>query len=102
MEKALEFLSETDRPYAEARSYYHGLVEQKPVIKAIQHSQSRAPTEKQKEQQAYQSMAYQQHLEKMEKAHLDFLSLETNRMTAQVVIDVWRSLNAARSKGILT
>ena len=93
------FLAESDENYAKAKSLHEGLVNQLKTIKAIAFGRSMASSASAKEQDAYRSRDYQYHLEKIERASVDYLTLQAKRYTAATVIDCWRSLNAARSRG---
>lgn len=99
MEQAVDYLARTDLEYARARALYEGFTEQRKVVKARQFSQSRASSMTGKEQDAYNSMHYQQHLQKIQDAHIEYLTLQAKRATETTIIDCWRSLNAARNKG---
>lgn len=99
MEEALLFLSGSDVDYARAKSLYDGLSEQRKVVKAGLFLRSGQSSASAKEQDAYSSNGYKQHLIKMETAQIAFLTLQAQRTTSAITIDCWRSLNAARAKG---
>jgi hypothetical protein len=99
MENAVEYLAMTDSEYARAKSYYEGLSEQKKIVKAQAFLRSSQSAQTAKEQDAYASQIYREHIAKMEAAHLEYLTIEANRQTATIKIDCWRSLNAARNRG---
>ena len=99
MERAVEYLANSDEDYARAKALYDGLMEQRKVVKAKAFLRSREGPQTAKEQDAYASQAYQEHLQKIEVANLEYLTLHTKRSTETIVIDCWRSLNAARRKG---
>lgn len=99
MEEALDYLSSTDQDYARVRALYEGLSEQRKVVKSQAFLHSGASSAAAREQEAYNSMAYVQHLQKMEMAHVEMLTLQAKRSTECIIIDCWRSLNAARNKG---
>lgn len=101
MERAVMFLASSDENYARAKSYFNGLDRQTKTIKAMAFIRSAEKTAAGKEQEAYVSPAYRAHLEKMESAELEYLTLQEQRNTSIVMIDVWRSLNSARAKGVL-
>jgi len=99
MEEALEFLAATDYEYARLKALYNGLTQQKPTIKAQAFMQTREGPQTQKEHQASMSFLYTEHLKKIECVELEMLTVQNQRATKIVLIDCWRSLNAARSRG---
>lgn len=99
MEKAVMFLCNSDVDYARAKSLYEGLVEQRKTVKAQIFLRSGQKTVDAKNADSYSSDPYKRHLVKMENAQLTFLTLQAQRNTASVIVDCWRSLNAARNKG---
>lgn len=101
MEQAVLYLSRTDEALAKARACYNGLKETAKVVKAMAYQRSLSSVAAQKEQDAVSSANYRDHLRRMEEAEYDFLLIQTKRETEITVIDCWRSLNAARSRGIL-
>jgi len=101
MEKAVIYLSRTDDQLAAAKARFNGLKETAKVVKALAYQRSLNAVAAQKEQDAISSPQYREHLAKMEAAELDYLLLATKRETEIVIIDCWRSLNAARTKGLI-
>jgi hypothetical protein len=99
MEQALEFLSNSDVDFARAKTLYDGLSLQRKTVKANCFIRSGEKSAASKEQTAYQMPDYVMHLQKVETANLEYLTLLAQRSTAVIVIDCWRSLNAARNKG---
>jgi hypothetical protein len=101
MEKAVLFLSSTDEEFARAKSFFHALERQTKTIKAMAFMRSGEKTDKGKENYSLCAPAYTSHLEKLHDAELTFLKLQEERNTSLTMIEVWRSLNSARSKGVL-
>jgi len=99
MEEAVDYLAGTDEDYARAKTLFDGLSEQRKTIKANCFMRAGEGSAAAKEQVAYQMPDYVMHLQKMETAELEYLTLHAKRQTAVVIIDCWRSLNAARNKG---
>jgi hypothetical protein len=99
MEKALEFLASSDVDFARAKTLNDGLYQQRQTIKAHCFIRSGEKSAASREQVAYQMPDYIMHLQKMETANLEYLTLSAQRSTAAIVIDCWRSLNATRNKG---
>ena len=101
MEEALQFLSESDEEYASLRALVQGLDRQTRTIKAIAFERAREGSAAAKEQAAYASIQYREHLQKIELAERECLILQERRNTAVTTIDCWRSLNAARNRGMM-
>lgn len=99
MEKALQFLAETDVDYAQKQALYSGLDEQSKTVRAQIGFMCKEKTGTAKEMFALQSDAYKKHLNKLQNAQTDYLILRAQRSTQATVIDCWRSLNSARNKG---
>jgi hypothetical protein len=99
MEKSLEFLASSDVDFARAKTLSDGLSLQRKTVKANCFIRAGEKSAASKEQTAYQMPDYVMHLQKMETANLAYLTLSAQRSTAVIVIDCWRSLNAARNKG---
>ncbi len=107
MENALQFLADTDVDFARAQALYNGLSEQSKTIKSVAYGNAggmmmggdKKITDKARDNAAYCSPAYVQHLAKVEVANMEYLTLRAQRSTKAIIIDCWRSLNSARSKG---
>ena len=99
MEKALYFLSTTDDEYARAKSYFFALERELKTIAAIEFNKADGSASARKEI-VPMTQGYQDHLSKMQDAEYTYLLLQQKRNTAATTIDCWRSLNAARSRGM--
>ena len=99
MERALQYLADSDVDFARAKTLYDGLMLQRKTVKANCFLRAGDGSAASKEQAAYQMPDYVMHLQKIETANLEYLTLLAQRSTAVTVIDCWRSLNAARNKG---
>lgn len=99
MEKAVMFLSETDQELARRKAYFNGLDRQTKTVKAMAFMRSGESSVTAKEQAALVSPAYRDHLQRVTEAEQEFLTLNEQRHTEVIVIDCWRSLNAARNRG---
>lgn len=100
LSKALTYLAETDEKCAKAKAYYMGLDEQTKTIKAgefLKHDGTVA----EREATAYASSAYREHLEKVQNANADYETMRNKRLTEELIVEVWRSLNSQRRKGNL-
>ena len=96
MEAALLFLAESDERYARAKALHSGLTEQRKIVKAQCFLASGASSATAREQEAYASPRYADHITKITSAEQDYLFLQAQRTTQATIIDCWRSLNAAR------
>jgi hypothetical protein len=101
MEQALMNLTESDEQIAKAKALVNGLNNYAKVIKAMQFQRSPGKSVGEKEQFAMCSPAYTAHLDKIQTAEYDYFLLNERRNTETLIIDCWRSLNAARSRGMM-
>jgi hypothetical protein len=101
LKQALVYLSETDEPCAKAKALMESLNDQKKTVKAVGYINSQEKTQSAKESDAYASKEYREHIEKIKDATYDHEIMRNKRRTEELIIDVWRSINSARSKGVL-
>jgi len=98
LQKALGYLAETDQEFARTKAYSNALSEQRKTVKA-QCYLSAAGTGGERSEKAYAHNNYIEHLVKMHDAELEYETLRNKRLTESTIIEVWRSLNAARRAG---
>ena len=99
VDEALKYLAKTDVEYAQLVGLVKKTEHMKHHILAMEKLASREKTAAAKETQAYASNAYKQWIEDSENATVEQETLKAKRHRAGLAIDVWRSLNSARSKG---
>jgi len=99
MEAALQYLADSDVEYARAQAFYNAKDEQTKSVRASIAFRSQEKSASAKEMFALQTQDYKKHLAEVEGAHVEFLTLRAKRGTKNAIIDCWRSLNSARSKG---
>ena len=100
VEKALKYLAETDQSHANAKALVKALENGLKVARSVQFLKADG-TMAEKEAKSYASSEYLDANEKFQDAWADFQLLENKRERAVLTIDVWRSLNSARTKGVL-
>jgi len=98
LQKALDFLAGTDLKAANAKALVEGLSEQRKTIKSILYINATGD-QKKREAEAYSADEYILHVEKYQNAIADFETLKNRRMTASLIVEVWRSCNANRRSG---
>lgn len=98
LHKAMTYLAETDKGFAIAKSYMIGLDDQKKTILATQYVNAEG-SQGDKNQIALASGEYKVHLKKYKDSVYDYEILRNKRITESLIVEVWRSLNAARNKG---
>lgn len=98
LQKSLKYLAETDEPCAKAKSLLVGLDHQLKTIKAVSFTTA-SGTMAEKEAKAYASQSYREHVAKIEQATYDYEILRNKRLTEELVVECWRSINANRRKG---
>ena len=98
LQKALDFLAYTDLKAANAKSLVEGLSEQRKTIKSILYINATGD-QKKREAEAYAAEEYILHVEKYTNAIAEFETLRNRRITAALIVEVWRSCNANRRSG---
>ena len=97
-EIALKYLVDTDQEYARLKTLFDGLSEQKKSILAIEYGKLTGSAAD-KTQNALSSVSYQKHLQALRDSQIDYETLKQTRLTKQLIIEMWRSINSARNKG---
>lgn len=98
VQKALTYLSETDEPCAKAKSFLMGTEKQEKTVIAVEYANGDGGVEERK-QAAYRSPAYTDWKNKYQEAVYDFEIMRNRRTTAELIVEVWRSVNANRRHG---
>lgn len=99
VEKALNYLSETDEEHANAKAAVKGLEQRKKTIFATAFLASEGKNVTERESHALTSDEYKKFLDAYEVAVYEEQILNNKRTRAVLTIDVWRSMNAAHRKG---
>jgi hypothetical protein len=99
MESALNFLAETDYEYAELDGAHKQAEKREDLEKEIAYATAIGSNVREKQANAAQKIGYQNAQDDTVKAYIAFKKIKAKRETAAVLIDVWRSLNAARRQG---
>ena len=98
LQKALDFLAGTDLKAANAKALVEGLSEQRKTIKSMLYIEAQGD-QKKREAEAYAADEYIEHIEKYTNAIAEFETLRNRRITAALIVEVWRSCNANRRNG---
>ena len=98
VEQDLQFLAKTDERYAELKA---GVEHMKNMLKSVKGSYVTNSNESvSKASEAfYGSSGYKDVRDRMHNVHKEYFEIETQRQTAMLRIDVWRTLEATRRKG---
>lgn len=101
LSRALQYLAETDEPCAKARGLLAGLERQEKTVKSIAllETSGQKLTISEREAVAYSSSAYREHTQKIADATTDYETMRNRRLTAEMIVEVWRSMNANRRRG---
>ena len=98
--KALDYIRDNARAYAEAKANVIYMTEYRKTIKATLMASSSEKTESAKETYAYSHLDYKSHLLALQKAIADAEFLRWRMVAAEAKIEVWRSLeSSARAEG---
>lgn len=98
LQKALSYLAETDEPCAKAKSYLAGTEKQEKTIIAIEFAKGERGVEE-KKQAAYRSVAYSEWKEHYVDAVYSFEIMRNKRQTAELIVEVWRTVSANQRRG---
>lgn len=98
LQKSLCYLSETDEPCARSKSLMIGLENQLKTVKSIAFLNTTG-TMAEREAYAYSHETYKTHVVALEKATYDYEAMRNKRLTEEMIVECWRSLNANRRKG---
>ena len=105
-EAALESLGNTDGEYGRRKARVEGLKETRKIIKAqmmLEIEAAIGPGEKMTgqmiEANAYASQRYRKEVSDLAEAMQDFEILKAKRLSAELKIEVWRSIHSAQKKG---
>jgi len=97
IEKLITFLANTDEPFAKVQAeltYGQDILKH---LKGAFVSGSELPVSKATEQ-FYASKHYTNHINKMHKLNVEQLTMKNKRKTAEMKIEIWRSMEASRRK----
>lgn len=97
-EKALEYLKQTDTEAARLRALYMGLDDIKKTVLAAAYEQQEGSAAD-KTQKALNSESYAQHLSKINEAFCSWETLRNKRKSAELQIEMWRSVNSNQRRG---
>ena len=97
-ETALNYLNDTDIEYARAKALYDGLYEQRKTIRAIQFLNASGSAAERTEK-ANASTEYQEHLQLIKDAQIDYEIMKNTRDTKIRITEMWRSVNSNQRKG---
>jgi hypothetical protein len=95
IEKALGFLTDSAKPYADAKGRRIWLEEKRKVVKA-QLFQAATGNNVERESAAYTSAPYITLLDELREAVCDEERLRALRIAAEAKIEVWRSMESSR------
>jgi len=97
IEKLITFLANTDEPFAKVQAeltYGQDILKH---LKGAYVSGSELPVSKAIEQ-FYASKHYTNHINKLHKLNVEQLTMKNKRKTAEMKIEIWRSMEASRRK----
>lgn len=98
-EKALEYLKSTDREAARAKAYATFLDDAKKTVLAMTYNAFESGSAADKAKKAEGSQDYLDHIKKLQKANEDWEVLRNKRKSAEIQIEMWRSVNSNQRKG---
>lgn len=97
-DKALNFLAATDKQHAELKARQTRLHELRKTVVAMGFESAQGSAEARR-QEAYTTDELKEHIDAMEKADVEYHTLDNQRKTAVVVIDLYRTMSANQRRG---
>jgi len=102
VEAAVKYLGKTDESYASAKARMIAGKERLKTVLAVGFLDATGSNVKERESEALCSKDYRIELDGYEEAILDFETMKNKRLRAELTVEIWRSLNSARTKGVMT
>ena len=99
VEKALQYLAETDEEHANAKATVKGLEQRRKTIHATALLSVQGSNVAERDAKALTTVEYKKYLDDYEVAVYEEQILNNKRKRAELTIDVWRSMNAAHRRG---
>lgn len=98
-EKALGYLKHTDTEAARAKTYAAALDDMKKKVLAMMYNNLKEGSASDRLKKAEGSNYYHAHLEKLRAANEEWEILRNRRKSAELQIEMWRSVNSNQRKG---
>lgn len=98
-EKGLNYLKDTDAEAARAKAYANALDDMKKTVLAMVYNDLKEGSASDRLKKSEGSLDYQNHLEKLRKANEEWELLRNRRKTAELQVEMWRSVNSNQRKG---
>jgi len=99
VEKALQYLSDTDESHANAKASVKGLEQRRKTIHATAFLSANGANVAEREARALVTPEYKEYLDNYELAVYEEQILKKKRKRAELTVDVFRSMNAAHRRG---
>jgi hypothetical protein len=99
VDKALAYLAKTDERCAKAKALVEFLAESRKSVKADLYLSATGSSSAEREQFAYASDGYKDHLEKYQAAVYDHELIRNTRDRMKLIIEVWRTKQANQRMG---
>ena len=99
--KAINFLANTDEDYGRLCAAVSAMEHRIKSLKASKYLET-SGTVGERQAIVDSSKAYRGWIEKMENVTADREIMRARRKTAELLIELWRSVNSARGKGLIT
>jgi hypothetical protein len=101
-ERAVRYMADTDKSYASAKAKMRAMEERKKITLAACFLDSSGANVPERNANAITSQIYKAEVDVWEESILDYETIHAKRIRAEHVIDLFRSLNSARTKGVMT
>ena len=100
-ERALKYLADSEEEYARLKAQKSVQPERIKIVEAQGYLDSTETTIDARKADARSSRAYEQEIIDMDTIEHDYILVHEKRKRAEITIEVWRSWNAAKQKGII-
>ena len=102
VEAGLLYLSQTDEQFGLSKARMLACKERLKVTLAVAYLEVKDGSVRSRDAQALVSLQDRRQLEEYEDSIAEYETIRAKRLRYELTIEVWRSLNSARSKGVMT
>ena len=102
VERAVKYMADTDESFASAKAKMNAMSERKKITLASCFLDAHGDNVREREAAALSSKIYRDEIDVWEESILEFETLHAKRIRAGYIVDMFRSLNSARTKGVIT
>ena len=102
VERAVKYMADTDESFASAKARMNAMAERKKITLASCFLDAQGDNVRERDAAALSSKIYRTEIDAWEESILEYETIHAKRIRAGYVIEMFRSLNSARTKGVMT